>query len=89
MNRAVNNDTRQARLRIGVQACLPGRELRFDGDHRRSRMLTDTLADYSGPDPDYPEATTGTGVPRQPVCPVPSPSARMLRYAVQVTRWRR
>ena len=33
-------------VRIGVSACLTGKDVRFDGGHKRSRFITDVLADY-------------------------------------------
>jgi len=32
------------KITVGVSACLLGREVRFDGGHKRSRFITDTLA---------------------------------------------
>jgi uncharacterized protein YbgA (DUF1722 family)/uncharacterized protein YbbK (DUF523 family) len=54
-------------IRIGVSACLMGRNVRFDGGHKRSRFITDTLADYFEFVPFCPEVAIGMGTPRQPI----------------------
>ncbi len=54
-------------IRIGVSACLLGKQVRFDGGHKRSRFLTDTLADYFELVPYCPEVAIGMAVPRQPI----------------------
>jgi uncharacterized protein YbgA (DUF1722 family)/uncharacterized protein YbbK (DUF523 family) len=55
------------KITIGVSACLLGREVRFDGGHKRSRFITDTLAEYFGFVAFCPEMAIGMGTPRQPV----------------------
>ncbi|HSC29080.1 MAG TPA: DUF523 domain-containing protein, partial [Vicinamibacterales bacterium] len=63
----------ELRLRIGVSACLLGREVRFDGGHKRDRFLTDVL----GPHVEWvsvcPEVEAGMGTPREAVQLVRSP----------------
>jgi len=54
-------------VRIGVSACLLGREVRFDGGHKRDRFLTDILAPFVEWVPVCPELEVGMGVPREPV----------------------
>jgi len=53
-----------APLRIGVSACLLGREVRHDGGHKRDRFLTDVLGAYVEWVPVCPEVEVGMGVPR-------------------------
>ena len=53
-----------APLRIGVSACLLGREVRHDGGHKRDRFLTDVLAPHVEWVPVCPEVELGLGVPR-------------------------
>jgi uncharacterized protein YbgA (DUF1722 family)/uncharacterized protein YbbK (DUF523 family) len=53
-----------APLRIGVSACLLGREVRHDGQHKRDRFLTDVLGEYVEWVPVCPEVEMGMGVPR-------------------------
>lgn len=52
---------------IGVSACLLGREVRFDGGHKRSRFITDSLADHFEFSAYCPEVAIGMGTPRQPI----------------------
>lgn len=54
-------------IRIGVSACLLGKKVRFDGGHKRSRFVTDTLTDYFEFVPFCPEVAIGLGTPRQPI----------------------
>ena len=54
-------------IKIGVSACLLGREVRFDGGHKRSRFITDALADHFEFVAFCPEVAIGMGTPRQPI----------------------
>ena len=56
-----------ARIIIGVSACLLGREVRFDGGHKRSRFITDSLAGHFEFSAFCPEVAIGMGTPRQPI----------------------
>lgn len=51
-------------LRIGVSACLLGREVRHDGGHKRDRFLTDVLGVHVEWVPVCPEVESGMGIPR-------------------------
>ena len=50
--------------RIGISACLLGREVRFDGGHKRDRFLTDEAAPFVEFVPFCPEVGIGLGIPR-------------------------
>lgn len=52
-------------LRIGVSACLAGRRVRYDGDHRRDAVVTGVLAASAQLVEVCPEVEVGLGVPRQ------------------------
>lgn len=52
-------------IRIGVSACLLGREVRFDGGHKRDVFLTDVLGAFVEWVPVCPEVEIGMGVPRE------------------------
>lgn len=54
-------------IRIGVSACLTGRNVRFDGGHKRNRFITDELAEYFEFVSFCPEVAIGMGTPRQPI----------------------
>ena len=56
-----------APIRIGVSACLLGREVRWDGGHRRDSFLVDELGPYVAWVPVCPEVELGMGVPRETV----------------------
>lgn len=53
-----------APIRIGVSSCLLGNEVRYDGGHKRSRFVTDALAQFVEWVPFCPELEAGLGVPR-------------------------
>jgi uncharacterized protein YbgA (DUF1722 family)/uncharacterized protein YbbK (DUF523 family) len=54
-----------APIRIGVSACLLGREVRFDGGHKRSDFLVDIFGPFVEFVPVCPEVEIGLGVPRE------------------------
>ena len=67
------------RLRIGVSACLLGREVRFDGQHKRDAFLVDALGPFVEFVPVCPEVEVGMSIPREPVRLVgPAKRARMI-----------
>lgn len=54
-------------VKIGVSACLLGRKVRFDGGHKRSRFITDSLERHFELLAYCPEVAIGMGTPRQPI----------------------
>ncbi|MFT5359456.1 MAG: hypothetical protein ACI9KE_006699 [Polyangiales bacterium] len=50
---------------VGVSACILGQEVRFDGGHKLSRFVRDTLGAYLRFVPVCPEFDIGLGVPRE------------------------
>ena len=55
------------RLRIGVSACLLGHSVRYDGGHKRHRVVAETLSRIFDVVSVCPEMEAGMGVPREPV----------------------
>jgi uncharacterized protein YbgA (DUF1722 family)/uncharacterized protein YbbK (DUF523 family) len=53
--------------RIGVSACLLGRNVRWDGGHKRDAFLTDTLGPLVEWVPVCPEVELGLGTPRETI----------------------
>ncbi len=51
-------------IRIGISSCLLGENVRYNGDHKRNRYITDTLSRYFEFVPFCPEVAIGLGVPR-------------------------
>jgi uncharacterized protein YbgA (DUF1722 family)/uncharacterized protein YbbK (DUF523 family) len=51
-------------IRLGVSSCLLGKEVRFDGGHKRSRFVTDLLGRFVEWVPVCPEIEVGMGIPR-------------------------
>ena len=58
---------RRDAVRVGVSSCLLGNSVRFDGGHKRSRFITDELAQHFEFVRYCPELAIGMGVPRQPI----------------------
>lgn len=54
-------------VRVGVSACLLGRNVRVNGGHCRDRWLTDVLAPHVTWVPVCPEVEVGMGTPRPPL----------------------
>ena len=52
-------------IRVGISACLLGREVRFDGGHKRDPFLTDTFGRFVEWVPVCPEVEAGFGTPRE------------------------
>ncbi len=53
------------KVKIGVSACLLGHKVRFDGNHKHDRFITDTLGQYVEFFPLCPEVEAGFPVPRE------------------------
>lgn len=51
-------------IRIGVSSCLLGREVRYDGGHKRDGFLVETFGQYVEWVPVCPEVEVGLGIPR-------------------------
>lgn len=60
-------ESRQSSLRLGISSCLLGREVRFDGGHKRDRFLTDILGPFVEWVAVCPEVEVGMGIPRESV----------------------
>jgi len=56
-----------AKLRIGVSACLLGDSVRFNGGHKRDAYVMGTLSEFCDFVPVCPEVEVGMGTPREAV----------------------
>ena len=52
---------------LGISECLMGKEVRFNGGHKRSRYCTDVLSEYFEFKPLCPEVAIGMTIPRKPI----------------------
>jgi uncharacterized protein YbgA (DUF1722 family)/uncharacterized protein YbbK (DUF523 family) len=52
-------------IRIGISSCLLGEKVRFDGDHKLDRFLSETLGKFFEWVPVCPEVEAGFGTPRE------------------------
>ena len=62
-----NNAENREKILIGVSSCLIGEKVRFDGGHKQSRYIIDTLGQYFSFRPFCPEMAIGLGVPRETI----------------------
>ncbi len=53
------------KIRLGVSACLLGERVRYDGQHKHDRFITDTLGRFVEYVPVCPEVECGLPVPRE------------------------
>jgi uncharacterized protein YbgA (DUF1722 family)/uncharacterized protein YbbK (DUF523 family) len=58
-------ETAMEKIRIGISACLLGRNVRYDGGHKHDRYITDTLGRWFEWVPVCPEVEYGLPVPRE------------------------
>jgi uncharacterized protein YbgA (DUF1722 family)/uncharacterized protein YbbK (DUF523 family) len=68
----------QAKLKIGISACVVGKQVRYDGSHKRSAFCSEQLAEFAEFVPVCPEMAVGL--------PVPRPTIRQIRGADQVIK---
>lgn len=54
-------------IKVGVSSCLLGREVRFDGGHKRDAFISGVLGRWFELVPVCPEVEIGLGTPRQPI----------------------
>ncbi len=54
-----------AQIKIGISSCLLGNRVRYDGDHKLDKFLTDTLGAFVAYLSVCPEAECGLGIPRE------------------------
>ena len=55
------------KIKVGVSTCLLGEYVRWDGNHKRDRYVTDVLNSYFQWEAVCPEVEVGMGIPREPV----------------------
>ena len=53
------------KIRVGVSSCLLGEKVRFDGGHKRDRLITEVLGEYFEYVPVCPEVELGLPTPRE------------------------
>jgi uncharacterized protein YbgA (DUF1722 family)/uncharacterized protein YbbK (DUF523 family) len=57
----------EIRIKVGLSTCLLGQKVRFDGQHKHDRYITDILGQYFRFVPVCPEVEVGMGIPREAV----------------------
>jgi uncharacterized protein YbgA (DUF1722 family)/uncharacterized protein YbbK (DUF523 family) len=55
----------EAKIRLGISACLLGKAVRYDGGHKLDRFITETLGRYVEYFPVCPEVECGMPIPRE------------------------
>ena len=67
MKRAVEIPKKPPTIRLGVSSCLLGEAVRYDGGHKRDRIVRSVLGRFAEWVPVCPELEAGLGVPRPPM----------------------
>jgi len=87
-------DSMVEKIKIGISSCLLGDKVRYDGNHRLDRFITDTLGQYFEWISVCPEIEFGLSVPREPMHLFGSPeSPRLLTiktgidYTERMLKW--
>ena len=62
----MSTDT-STKIVIGISSCLLGQKVRFDGNHKEQRLITQQLANRFNFVATCPEMAIGLGVPRTPI----------------------
>ncbi len=57
----------ETKIPIGISSCLIGEKVRWNGDHKQDRYVTDVLGKFFEWVPVCPEVEVGMGVPRETV----------------------
>ena len=83
-------------IKLGISSCLLGERVRWNGDHKLDRFLTDTLGKFVEYVPVCPEVECGFGIPREPFRLVGNPNSPRLvtsrtkqDYTDRMNRWAR
>ena len=63
----MSNNRDQNTIFIGISSCLLGQKVRFDGNHKHQKFITEQLAERFTYIPVCPEMAIGLGVPRTPI----------------------
>ncbi len=79
--------TPDLKIRLGVSACLLGREVRYDGNHARDDFVVETLAKHVTLIGVCPEDDLGMGTPRETVRLVGDPAAPKMLATHSVKDW--
>lgn len=76
----------EGKPRVGISACLLGRQVRYDGAHKRHDWVVDVLGTEVEWVPICPEVEFGLGVPREPIQLVPSADPEVILLMTARTR---
>ncbi len=68
----------EEQIKLGVSACLLGRNVRYNGGHSRDPFITDTLSNYVEFFPVCPEVECGFSIPREALRLVGDPESPRL-----------
>lgn len=61
------NTRTEQNILIGISSCLLGNKVRYDGNHKEQKLITEKLATLFKFVPVCPEMAIGLGVPRKPI----------------------
>lgn len=73
------------KLKVGISSCLLGNKVRYDGNHKLDRNITETLGSFFQYVPFCPEVECGLGIPREAMHLVGDPSSpRLITTRTQI-----
>lgn len=73
------NKIEELPIRVGISSCLLGRQVRFDGGHKRDSYINGTLSKFFEFVPVCPEVEIGLGTPREPIRLIETPNGTRVR----------
>ncbi len=54
-------------ITLGISSCLTGQKVRYNGEHKRSSFVLNSLTHFFHFEPVCPEVAIGLGIPREPI----------------------
>ncbi|WP_461480742.1 2-thiouracil desulfurase family protein [Porticoccus sp.] len=77
---------REMQPKVGISACLSGREVRYDGDHKYHELIMRELGPWLDLLLFCPEVDAELGIPRPPVHLAEQPNGQLRALGVEDTR---
>ncbi len=74
---------RQQQPKVGISACLTGKDVRYDGGNKYHQLIQQELSPWLNLHPICPEAEAGLGIPRPPVQLVQGPNGIVAQGVTQ------
>lgn len=59
--------SQKSTIKVGISSCLLGKNVRYNGSHKRSQYCVEELSEWVEYKPVCPEVEIGMGIPREPI----------------------